>query len=231
MSSGTEIREGQMSGTREVHVRSQNWCRSLNKWGGDATRGKSRGITPEPLSGAPMLGATLAKLASLKVLASVVVRSESHTCLDDSYLPVQPKLASQKHQVRLVRCARRRTGPEGDPSYHQIVDYFDYAPTRGRGSCRFLLDAPDKLYGYLPRLFGQKYILTICLLVHLPAFPEQVVQNFHLNARKAGVALGGGRGDHYKKPDYTGSEFEVICRGTVHDLCEWQDIVTEDVQV
>lgn len=84
---------------------------------------KSRGIIPEPLSGAPTLGATLSKLTSLKVLASVDVRSESYTCLDDGYFPIQPKIPSQRNQVRLVWCARRRTGTEGDRSYHQIVDY------------------------------------------------------------------------------------------------------------
>jgi hypothetical protein len=60
----------------------------------DAATGVKSGIASESLSGAPTLGETLPKLASLNALASVVVRSESCTCLDEDYLPVQRKLPS-----------------------------------------------------------------------------------------------------------------------------------------
>ena len=83
----------------------------------DAVTGVKSGIASEALSGAPMPRATLPKLASLKVLTSIVVRSESCTCRDDGYLPVQLEHPSQWNQVRLVRWGGRWTGPDGDLSY------------------------------------------------------------------------------------------------------------------
>ena len=47
----------------------------------DAATGVKSGIASEALSGAPTLGATLPKLTSLKLLASVVVQSR------EMYLP------------------------------------------------------------------------------------------------------------------------------------------------
>ena len=97
----------------------------------DAATGVKSGVASEALSGAPTLGATLPRLASLKVLASVAVRSERCTCHDGGYLPVQLEHPSQWNQVRLVRWGGRRAGPDGELSYDRIVDYLDHAQTRG----------------------------------------------------------------------------------------------------
>ena len=67
-------------------------------------------------------------------------------------------------------------------------------------------------------------MLGVRLLVNLVGLSEQIIQNFHLNARKTGAATGGGRGDRYNKTEHTGHEVKVTCGGTVHQADKWQTV-------